>query len=377
MNPILITGILLVVVSFLLREKMSVKLGFLFAFIIMAFQAGVEGDYMVYMQHFSNLHSGANIDWEIFEGEPVLLFLMNFFPFDSQFLFTFCLFLFEIVIVVRLVERYSPQEYRFLAAILFYFTINMMLFQMKGLRQGLAIELTILAFLLVDTTKWRKCSFVIIAVAFFTHRSMLVMLPFYILFYFAVTKPTFLINKESSKTKKDFIPILLVGVYLLLFFVKMKFLNQFLAPLILLTANEGNRFASYADSNNTIEGMSANLFEISPLIVLYDAIIIYLVASCLRKADPKMKVFCIISIVAAFGDMLFFGVGVFARIIMYMVIFNLVVYPAVLLDIRKKYGRVGTVVFIVFLLGYAVKTSLPWILETEGDRFGNYHFIFM
>ena len=135
--------------------------------------------------------------------------------------------------------------------------------------------------------------------------------------------------------------------------------------------------SSYADGTNYAESLDANMFAISPLIVLYDAVIVFLVSDYYRNASPRMKVFCIISIAAAYGDMLFFGAGSFARIIMYYVVFNLAVYPAVALHIRKKYGKYWVPVFFVFLIGYAVKTSLSWRTEMDGDRFCTYRFVFL
>ena len=120
-----------------------------------------------------------------------------------------------------------------------------------------------------------------------------------------------------------------------------------------------------------------NAFDISWLIVLYDAIIMFLVAWYYRFADSRMRVFCWASMVAAIGDMLFFGIGSLPRIIMYLVVFNLAVYPAVATQLNRKFGRIWALAFLVLLLGYAVKTSLPWMLGTDGGRFGTYRFIFM
>ena len=172
-------------------------------------------------------------------------------------------------------------------------------------------------------------------------------------------------------------PFVMVAIYLVLYYFKVTVLYQYMVPLILLTSGDANRLASYADTTNYAESLDANLMDISPLIVLYDAVIVFLVTGLYKSAGPRMRVFCIISIFAAFGDMLFFGAGTFARMIMYFVVFNLVVYPTVALHIRRKYGRIWVPVFIVMIIGYAVKTSLPWITEMAGDRFGNYRFVFM
>lgn len=355
---------------------MTPRIGFAIALLIMGFQAGVEGDYMVYMEQFSLSHSGSTVDWRTIEDEPFFPFLVKFFPFNSTLLFTLFLVVFDLAVIVRFIGRYCPKQTQYLPAILFYFSVNMMLFQMKGLRQGLAIELMLLSFLILDGKK-KWLSLIVVVLAFLTHNSAAVVVPFYIIYFIVLKRNHITDNSTGKQAKLDAMPYILVGIYMVVYYIRATVLYQYLAPLALLIGG-GNRLSGYLDtSNTTTEGMDANFFDISPLIVLYNAVIIFLVAKYYGKADVKMRLFCAISIAAAFCDMIFFGMGALARISMYYVIFNLVVYPAVLCDIRKKYGKVWALVFMVFLVGYAMKTSLPWMLSTDGDRFGNYHFIFM
>lgn len=415
---ILSVGILLVALSYVFRDKWPPYWGFLLVLLIMGFQDGVEGDFMVYKDSYEMIESDHIAYSEILvtDSEPVLTYLMTALSYVCPFwLFVLLLSSFQCFVLFKLVERYTPKPYGYLAAILFFFSFNMMLLQMKAMRQGLAVELMVLAFLVADGRKNRWISPLIVVTAFFTHNSMLVVLPFYLLFAFVTirqqVKKKQLIaaygslegysprqieylarrrkGKEKASTSRGWesvrqwwdkykgFPVLMLVIYLLTYFFKITVLNQYLVPLMMLTENSGNRLASYASSSNSFESLDTNLFEISPLIVLYDAVIVFMVSDYLRTAGPKMRVFCIISIVAAFGDMLFYGAGSFARIIMYYVVFNLVVYPAVTLGIARKYGWIWAIVFMVFLLGYAVKTSLPWITSMEEDRFGTYRFVFL
>ena len=162
----------------------------------------------------------------------------------------------------------------------------------------------------------------------------------------------------------------MVGIYLYVYFIKTTILNDYLIGFAMLSDEEFRLFGYFSEDE------MENAFNISWLIVLYDAFIVFLVSWYYRFADSKMRVFCWASIVAAFGDMLFFGIGSLPRIIMYLVVFNLVVYPAVTLQISKKFGKLWALIFIVFLFGYAIKTSLPWMLGTEDGRFGTYQFVF-
>lgn len=385
MNIILTVGILLVIVAFLTRKSKSAPLiGFAFVFLIMGFQSNVEGDFIGYMDEYNLTALSHEADSRTIEDEPIMPFFMQLFSsFSPWWFFVMALSAIECGILVKFIKKYSFGPYIYLAAILFFFSFNMMLMQMKAMRQGLAIELMLLSFMMADSKKkkWRAIVFAVLA--YLTHNSALVIVPFFFLYFFVNIKlqwfeKRFSHHKKSGKKiPGNLLPVIIVGVYFVLYIVKVRFLNQYLLPLMVLTGGEGNRLASYAESSGTVESLDTNLFEISPLIVLFDAIIVFLVTQYYKNADVRMKIFCIISVAAAFGDMLFFGTGSFARIIMYYVVFNLVVYPAVVLDVLRRYGKTYALAFIVLLVGYAIKTSLPWMTGVSDGRFGTYQFVFM
>lgn len=378
MNIILVTGILLIIVSLLTEKKYKPYVGFAFVFLIMGFQSGVEGDFMGYQDTFNYIARSGIIDSRTFDSEPLFPLMMKFFSWMPWWLFVLCLVSFQVYVLYRFVSKYTVKNYQFVAAILFFFTFNMMLMQMKALRQGFAIELMMLAFMLIDDLKKRKWLCLIpVVIAYLIHNSALIIAPFLLLYFFVNKHPQLLTKENWKKNKISMFPLVMTGVYLFMYFVKITFLNQYLAPIVLLTAGEDARFVGYFDPTNTREGMENNLFEISWLIVLYDAIMVFLVSWYHKWADSKMRVFCWISIVAAFGDMMFYGAGTLPRMFMYYSVFNLAVYPSIASHISKKYGKIFALVFIVFLVGYAVKTSLPWMLESDEGRFGTYRFIFM
>lgn len=376
MNIILVTGILLIAISLLTEKKYKPYVGFAFVLLIMGFQSGVEGDFMSYQDTFNFIAQSGRIDRTV-ESEPLFWILMKLFSWMPWWLFLFIISFFQVYILYIFVRKYTVKEYQFLSAILFFFTFNMMLMQMKALRQGFAIELMMLAFIMIDVLKQKKWLCVIpVLLSYLTHNSSLIIAPFILLYYIVNRYPHLLTKENWKKNKSSLFPLIMTGIYFFMYFVKMTFLNQYLAPLVLLSAGDEARFAGYFDPFNTREGMENNLNEISLLIVLYDALIVYLVSWYYRGADSRMRVFCWISIVAAFGDMLFFGAGTLPRMFMYYNVFNLAVYPAIAEALRKRYGPVVAMFFIVLLFGYAIKTSLPWIVGTDEGRFGTYQFVF-
>ena len=385
MNTILAVGILLIIVSYVTRKSnYALLIGFAFAFLIMGFQSNVEGDYMGYMENYNRMFTGGGAESRTMEDEPVFTYVMKFFSFFSPWwLFVIFLSVFQTTVLVWLVSKYALRQYRFIAPVLFFFTFNMMLLQMKAMRQAFAIELMVLAMMEIDRTTITKKNELILTstkskrkipwmpillavAAFFSHNSAALMFPFLLLFYIVKRNQHGLLHSGNSWL----FPVIITALYLFLYEIKLIFLNQYLISFAML--DEDFRLASYLGENEL-----DNQFQISWLIVLYDAIIVFLVAWCYRFADSKMRVFSWISIAAAFFDMLFFGIGSLARMQMYFVVFNLVVYPHVALHLRKKCGSIAVLVFLVFLLGYAVKTSYPWIIGMDEGRFGTYRFIFM
>ena len=152
---------------------MPLFLGFAFVFLIMGFQSNVEGDYDGYKIGFSM------IDTRTAEDEPLWVFLYKIFqPFGFEF-FVCCIALFEVFVLTKLAQRFSSHSYKWLPAILFFFMFGMMLIQMKALRQGLAVEVCMLPFILSVEKRKFKLLYCLIPLftAFLIHNSALVMFP--------------------------------------------------------------------------------------------------------------------------------------------------------------------------------------------------------
>ncbi len=384
MNTILSVGIILIVFSFLLRNNKSIPpyWGFLLVLLIMGFQEGVEGDFMTYKEKFDSLARSGHEEATAGAFEFGWLILRRLFSWGPFWLFVLCISLFQSAILCKLTHKYCERKYQYLAAILFFFTFQMMLWQMKALRQGLAIELMALAFLFVDEKKsyWSPllCAFI----AFTIHNSSLIIVPFLLVYYFKKNNKEFGHSGRKHRwLNSRFFPVYTTVLYFFLYAIKITFLQQYITPLALLMMNNtGSHLVGYLDESNTQEGIFA-LMDLeegtSPLLVAYDAIIVFVVSWYYQMASSKMRVFSLISIIAAFGDMLFFGLGSLPRLFMYYTVFNIIVYPSVCQQINNKYGKMVAFVFVVLLIAYAWKTSVPWMIATEGGRFGTYHFIFL
>ena len=379
MNIILTTGIALIIASLILQKnkKISPYWGFILVFLIMGFQEGVEGDFMGYKTTFNSLGavSGTSVVGDAYEwGWYYLMLVFSIFPF---WFFVMSLAGFQSLVLVKYSQTYEKHEFLYLGPILFFFTFNMMLMQMKAMGQGVAIEMMILSFLLVDKTRKPWWPAIIALFAFTIHNSALILWPFLLLYY--LVKKSGNSNAVLKLFDRRLLPYIMTGIYIFLYVIKQSFLGQYLTPLAFdMMEGSGLHYSGYLDDMNTAEGLSSFLEDStsSPLIVAYDGIIVFLVSWFYQYASPRMRVLSLMSILAAIGDMLFFGLGALYRVFMYFTVFNIVVYPALVKQIKLKYGGIWALALIILLIAYAMKTSVPWMLEAEAGRFGTYHFVF-
>ena len=107
---ILSVGILLVALSYVFRDKWPPYWGFLLVLLIMGFQDGVEGDFMVYKDSYEMIESDHIAYSEILvtDSEPVLTYLMTALSYVCPFwLFVLLLSSFQCFVLFKLVERSS------------------------------------------------------------------------------------------------------------------------------------------------------------------------------------------------------------------------------------------------------------------------------
>lgn len=370
---ILYTGILLILYSIStgeLSKGYKLKIGFLFALLIMAFQSNVEGDYMGYMEEFG---SG---DTRTMDDEPLWVYLqMPFYPLGWQ-VFYFFMASFQVWVVYRLAKLYAANKYQYLGAIVFFFTFGMMLIQMKALRQGLAIEVCLLPFLLeVDkkSTMLKRllACYLPVVVAFFIHNSAIVAIVPATLLFLMHQKGWFT-QPYSQKKGEWFWPIVMVSCFYVVYMLKQTLFAGFFTQISNLMTLNDMRLGGYL-----VKDQEEGIFTLSLLIVMYDAVMVFFSTWLLRYVNGSIKVLCFMSIFSFFADTLFFGMGSMPRIGYFFTIANVAVIPCIVTQINNRFGRKYALLFVAFCIGYAVKTSLPFMTGMEGDRFGNYRFVFM
>lgn len=367
---ILYTGILLILYSVISQRvhKYDTFIALLFCFVIMGFQSNVDGDFYSYKHDFENFGFYGHV---LEKGEYFWLYL-NYLcqSIISWPIFVVILSGFECYIIKKYIDRFANCDYKFVSAVLFFFTFNYMLMQMKAMRQGLALELSIYALLMIqDGIEYKKSKDILIAVllslaAYYSHHSSLILIAFVWGYYFVTRSKTFI---NWSPRSINFSVIFGIAGYLL-FVMKKSFLDNILFPYLSLM--DDSQYEAYLQELIESAGIVTNL------VVLYDVVILFLLGWYLKIANGSNKYITIIAIVGMFADIICFGNSSVQRILLYFSIFNLVVFPQVLSEVEKQYGKIPAYVLIFFLVGYAMKTSVFWLVSGDPTMFGQYKFIF-
>ena len=265
---LLVIGIIYVFLSFCYRKNYNSYLGLLVILIVMGFQAGVSGDYDRYEATFNMIQ---------FEGPIVSLrsergwiWLNNLFTGLGSFqLLVFAISFIEYLILVSFIKNYTNSRFKFIAGLIFYFSINMMLFQMKALRQGLAIELCLAALMCIDKIKSIKgviLSFLLVTCACTFHTSALIMTPFVIAYIYLKNKYIL----SQVKTKRNILfPIFITSLYIILFIGKSVFID-YIKPILL-----GLSLMEYEGYFGEMQDVNYNI-----LITLYGIIVVFITSYC-------------------------------------------------------------------------------------------------
>lgn len=362
---LLIVGFMYIFLSYQYRNRYNTYIGLLIILLVMGLQSNVPGDYDRYQSTF-NLLSTDNINIANLRTEKGWIYLNLFFAkFGSFQLFVFTLSFIEYFILAKFIRNYTDSKYKFLAGLLFYFSINMMLFQMKGLRQALAVELCLLALMAVDkmnVVKGSIIAFILILISSTMHISAWLMVPFVIGYYFLKNGK---ILNFNSKNSNILFPSIVTGSYIALYIFKSVFID-YIKPIMM-----GFDLMGYEGYFGEMDDVTYNL-----LITLYGAVAIFSISYALQYSKGFNRYLCLIAIVSYFLDMLFMGMGNLFRLTLYINIVTVVVLPNTASIIYKNGYRVLAWGFAFMTLAYAWRTFITQTIRNSVDGFDNYMFLF-
>lgn len=360
---LIIIGFLYFAIMYLNRKKVSPFACFFIVFIVMAFQSNVTGDFYTYAANFEryrqfgmDINSRLEIGW---------LWLNRLFGFSNFFVFYFCVALFEIWVLSKFTKKYVPKAYWILPAILFFFDMNMMFFQMKGLRQALAIELGVSAMYIIGDNVTKKnvlISLMLSLLAFSMHQTALWVVV-YVVLYIILSKTKVLFY--GIKSGSYWLPLIAVGLYYFISISKVLLIDR-LRPL-LLQLDLGGKEGYFG-------GMSTVSYH--ALIDFIKGYFVFYVAYNLKYSYGMQRYITMLCLFGLYMDMFLFGMGNLFRTALYLTIFGIFVYPNVVNSLRMNNRKVEALIFLVLSVAYAFRTFITVSMRGMTDALDNYKFLF-
>ena len=374
---LLIVGILLILYGIIAKRKYSVGVGMLFVLLIMGFQEGIPGDYMGYKDTFKS----GSVDVGIIgssakEGEFSFIWafenlskIMNFHWFVLLSSTVQCL------VMGLMIKSFAERKYWYFGVLLIYFTFNIMMIQMKAMRQGYAVDLLFLAYYLLGKRKF-IWSLVPVVLAYGFHNSSIIAIPFFVALWVLlfirrkdkqmIYSPAVVSEQKGVRTAL-WVAGGLFAFYVLKFFVFANYINPFLEGL------EAFEYSGYLDA---MEERSVAWWILLYHIVIVFAVTLYYV----NEKDFFRKYLSLLTIVAIFLGIGTFGFGNLMRVPAYFIIFCIVVYPNVAGMLQRSYGKQMALGFVLFNMLYVMYISVGNMIsmDTEsGTGFGPFTFSFL
>ena len=373
---ILFIGIMLILYG-VLAKKFSIWVGISFVLIIMGFQEGIPGDYMSYKYNFESMGSlVGTIQSSVKEGEYTFLWILHSLPpimgFHSFVLLTS---LIQCLIMAIFIKAISDKRFQYFGVFVAFFTIQIMLLKMKAMRQGYAVDMMLLSYLLLYKRRY-VISIVPMVIAFGFHNSMMLVIPFYIVLWIIL----YLKRKENHEEQtirveihKGITQAFIVAISLLAFYIlKFTVFDLYITPYLLSleTFEYGGFLEEYVVDK-----------KIAWWILLYYTVTVFFLTLYYVNEHNMFKKY--ISIIAIAGVFLYIGVdgyGNLMRMYMYYVIFSIAVFPNIAAMIRDSYGKEKANAYVLFNMVFLIYISSKAMLSMDfssGTGYGTYTFSFL
>lgn len=373
---ILLVGFLLVLYGILARRKYSVWVGMFFVLLIMGFQEGIPGDYEGYKINFeSGGEVGGIRGSSIKETEFSIIWLTQ--KMSSLMNFHWYVLLTSIVqcvIIGLMIKNHVERKYHYFGVLLVFFTFNIMMVQMKAMRQGYAIEMFFLAYYLIGNCKY-LLSLIPVFIGFGFHNSSMVIIPFYLVLVILMLKRS---NKKQSVINDIVehyhsvkISLIVSVVFFIFYFLSFKLIDVYVGPYLLsLEFFEYGGFLEDFTKQSTV----------SFFILVYYLISIFVVTLYyLKEKTLYYKYLAILVIISYCLSITFASYGNLQRIVMYFQIFSIIVYPRCASMLQSNYGRHLATGYIVFNMFFLMRTSVACMLSNDyinGNGFASFTFSF-
>lgn len=326
----------------------GLKVSFSLIFLFLALRYNFGNDYKPYLNAFIEISQNNRID--IFDlknqFEPGWIFINWVFRPFGFFAMTAVLALMNCLIYYRIIKKFVPLNYYWLAIFIYVFSPGFLLIHASAMRQSLAI----LLFLFSIDYLFRKDAiryFICIGLASLIHTSAIILFPIYLLSF---------INWKLNRIVGGILFSIFISLFL---FGKsiLPFLNHFIALYF-------EKYSIYQTGFAVGTGLG----------VLYLSVLLILTLHFERGQDRETALIFKISIISFMFIPLSILILLISRAGMYFAPATILVYPIILVNIKTP------ILKLVFLLMLIFITTYEFInfFSTEGWRiaFGTYKTIF-
>lgn len=326
-------------------KKSNVRLLKVFSFVLVLIIGGlrfqVGADWEAYELFFLDLNSWEDVVSSRFEKLFVLLNYGVKLIYNSYSFFIFILFLFSFSLKYSYIKKYSPDV--FISLIVYLYTI-FLIYDINGLRQGIALGLSMLSLKYIIERKLINFA-VIITIACFFHTSAIIFYPFYFLAR---------ININNKKVFLTLITIILFAMPLRYFFQNSSFFQ------IMMETDSFSHYSAYTDGDSyklNIPIFSVAVFQRLIIFILFLLTYNNIDTSSEIKISLRNGYFIGITLFLFFS----FSSEMAARLSFYYKSFEIIMIPLIVYSFKNKHKRFAMLVlFVVFaIIGISRLLSIP------------------
>ena len=346
----ILLGLFTVLFAYLAKyknTKWGLKVSFSLIFIFLALRYNFGNDYKSYLKAFIDINK--YIQFDVFdksnEFEVGWTILYRIFRPLGFFVMIAVLALINCLIYYRLIKKYVPVNYYWLAVFIYIFSPGFMLIHASAMRQSLAILLFLFSIDYIYNKNTIRY-FICIGLASLIHTSALILLPFYLLGF---------INRKINITGG----IILISIFISLFLFGKSInpvLNQFIAIYF-------EKYQIYQTALNLGTGLG----------VLYLSILFLLILYYDRFQNKESALVFKIAIISFTFIPLSLLISLIGRVGMYFAPATILVYPIILMNLKKTIYKTIFLTIFIFMTGYGFYT----FFSDEGWKvaFGTYQTI--
>lgn len=345
MDTVIYVNIVVLLFAYLGRYKKAFLIfAFLCIFLFLSFRINFGSDYKAYLYYFLQISEGGYSYEEV--GKEYGWFLINYLCRNITFpgLVALHALLYVISFYLLIVKTVSSKFY-WLATFILIFDPDNMLIHLSAMRQSLAICFLIMGCLWLNGKKKNKLpSFISFLIAASFHISSLV---FTVAYFFLI------LTRKGSVNKMKGLLILVSSVAL--FPISLMLISLFPIP---------QNYSTYLEETSSSIGIG--------FIITLFLFVFYLFNEKYIKSPDKIYIRSVE--VGYFLTPIRYGIPMFGRIIFYFSVFNIVGFPILLQNIKKRNIKwIGMFVMIIFIL---FRFFMFFQSDITGESYERYYFVF-